>query len=49
MTNIGEGRGKVMEFQHHSYEVTLRGHGILRYGHGKIMEFCCKNFVATLS
>ncbi len=26
----------------------LRGRGILRYCYGKVMEFCCKNFVATL-
>ena len=26
-----------------------RGHGILRYGHGKVMEFCREDFVATLS
>ncbi len=25
-----------------------RGHGILWYGHGKVMEFCRDNFVATL-
>ncbi len=25
-----------------------RGHGILLYGHGKVMEFCREDFVATL-
>ncbi len=24
------------------------GHGILGYGHGKVMEFCREDFVATL-
>ncbi len=26
----------------------LRGHGNLQYRHGKIMESCSKNFLATL-
>ncbi len=30
------------------FVLILYGHGILSYGHGKVMEFCHGNFVATL-
>ena len=30
------------------FVLILCGHGILSFGHGKVMEFCHRNFVATL-
>ncbi len=37
------------KIQRTGFVLILYGHGILSYGHGKVMEFYHVNFVATLS